>query len=361
MEKIKILHVINNMGNGGVETFIKRMTNFQVEKYDVYIVSITNNDTYTSSDFDPRVNYYNLGFKNIYNPFLIIKLNKVITSISPDIIHTHLFPSQFFTPLFCTYKKVKFITTEHGISQRRKKIKLFYWLEKQSFKKYNKIVAVSSAVENNLLHEYPCFKDKIININNGIIIDDFLKVQKVNKFNLSEKFKTEDVILGMVARLDKGKDFFTLIKSLKNLPNNYKLLIVGKGPLEEEIKHEVYKNKLEDRVVFYGFKKEIFHIYKSIDIFILSSKSEGLPLVLLEAMAAGLPCLGSDVPGINNLLNKKSLFTYGDSKQLANLIMKATSEKEKFIEYSTIIVKNFNFHEMKKKYDDIYSELLGMY
>ena len=119
----------------------------------------------------------------------------------------------------------------------------------------------------------------------------------------------------MTGRFSKAKDHTTLVKSLKLLPYNYKLLLVGEGELKKNIEILIKKINLENRVIFLGFRNDIPELMKTVDINILSSNWEGFGLVAVEGMASGRPFIGSDVDGMNDVIRGGGiLFEKGSEK-----------------------------------------------
>lgn len=358
---MKIVHIINFMGSGGVETFLRNLIFEQSKDNEIILITLIDQNTYNFEDFLPikdKITFIDFSYKKIYDLRMVFKLRKTIKKIKPDIVHTHLFPGQFIVPISIFAIKTKLFTTEHGISLRRIKYPLFHYLEKISFSLYDKIVCVSETINEKLKEEYPKLSNKIITINNGIDIDKVFNTPKVSKKELSNKFKEDDIILCMVGRLEVGKDFETLIKSLKFLPENYKLLIVGQGYKRLDLEKMLENLNLENRVCFFGFKKDIYYIYKTVDIFVLSTEREGLPMVLLEAMSANKPCIGSNVDGIKTLLDIDMLFEYQNEKELANKVLEINNNYKLYSSKSFDIVKNYSFVNMFKSYEKLYKETI---
>ena len=135
-------------------------------------------------------------------------------------------------------------------------------------------------------------------INNGIIVDNFkfdndIRLKCRNELNISES----EVLIGHVGRFDEQKNHSFLIdifSKINYISNNYKLLLIGKGPLEESIRTKVHDLGLEERVIFYGSSNRVNELMMAMDIFLFPSLYEGLPLVLVEAQSSGLRCICSD-------------------------------------------------------------------
>lgn len=147
------------------------------------------------------------------------------------------------------------------------------------------------ALENKISDE-----SNTIVIANGVDIET---IQNVNPLDLKEYVKDGDIVFGTLARLSLQKGIDLLIKSVaqQNTPGNWKFLVGGDGEDEDLFKSMVKDEGLEDKIIFLGSINAPYSFLKSIDCFFSTSRGEGLPLSVLEAMALGLPCVLSDVMG----------------------------------------------------------------
>lgn len=361
---MNIVHVVNFMGSGGVEVFLKQLTNYQSMNNKIYIIAMCNKNTYNGNDFNKsNVVFISMKHEKIMSISNLINFRKTLKKLKPDLVHVHLFPAQLLVPIILFDFKCPIITTEHGISMRRKKYKWLYHIEGLSFRRYDRIIGVSDDVSNKLIEEYPKFRSKVCTVNNGIDIESIEKINGVSKTKICSYFFENDFIICMIGRLEVGKDYETLINAMKFLPNSIKLLIVGKGYNEEKLKKLIVELNLENRVYFFGFSKDILWIYKSIDLFVLSTEREGLPLVLLEAMASERVCLGSKVDGVKNILEDNDLlFEYGNFEELSKKIFdfyKDNGKMKKYSEYCFSLVKQYNINRMYDKYDKVYMEVIS--
>lgn len=135
-------------------------------------------------------------------------------------------------------------------------------------------------------------------INNGINPQEYLfNIKKRNEMRENLNLKTNDIVIGHVGRFSSEKNHSFLIdifNELLKINKNYKLLLVGDGNTREEIEKKVQSLKLEDSVRFLGVRKDVKDILQGLDLFILPSVFEGLPVTLVEAQGAGLKCFISD-------------------------------------------------------------------
>lgn len=206
---------------------------------------------------------------------------------------------------------------------------------KQIFKKADRIQAIS-----NYLADWAKkmgAKCQIDVVPNGVDINNF-KTTEENRENVRENIRKElslgaqDKVIVTASRLVKKNGVNDLIESLKFLNTDFKLLILGTGVLEEKLKKQVKENSLGKRVYFLGQKnhQELPKYFWASDVFCRPSLSEGLGNVFLEAMAAGLPVIGTKVGGIPDFLvnGETGLFCEVENpRDVANKIKQLSANK----------------------------------
>ncbi|MGL6169330.1 MAG: glycosyltransferase family 4 protein, partial [Fusobacteriaceae bacterium] len=200
-------------------------------------------------------------------------------------------------------------------------------------------------------------KNKFSVIPNGVDIDKFKNANHLKKEGFFKK-ENDDILLVMIARLDRAKDHETLIEALQLLPKKYKLILAGDGEKKEELKNLVKNKKLENRVIFLGAWDKIPELLKTCDIVVQSSNFEGFGIVAVEAMAAGVPVIASDVPGLREVVqNGGVLFKKGDSKELAKKIIELEDcqVKQEIVIRQNLKVQNYSLKKTAKEYLKIYT------
>lgn len=239
------------------------------------------------------------------------KLGDILKKDDIDIVNAHHFMPMFYAFYGSKIKHgVKLVYTEHSkweIEQVSFKWKIIgYYL----MKKLDAVVGVSKLVTDSLQNKFKITPAKIHTIKNGIEIDKFTKNK--NKF-LKDKLNIADdtTVIGIIANFRKIKNHIFLLKAFNELlqkDNKVKLLLIGKGfkndpeNTEGEIRKFIYEKKIDKKVLLLGHRSDIPALLSIIDIFCLTSKKEGLPLSILEAMAAGIPIVGTDVEGIRDVI-----------------------------------------------------------
>lgn len=194
--------------------------------------------------------------------------------------------------------------------------------------------------------------DNIVTIYNGV---DLNLTRQQSLQNIDFRPYTNYTIT-MVARLSSDKDFETLLQSFTLLDNNYHLYLVGEGDLRKTIQDMIIKYELVDKVSLLGYRSDVPAILRQSDLSVLSSYGEGFGLAIIESLAVGTICLGSHVSGIKDILDSEYLFELGDSKTLAEKIMKYCnldlSEKCKNM------VKEYDVNKMVQLYKKVYNNAI---
>jgi len=288
---MKILYVIPNLNVGGVSRVVTDLATGMLDKgHDITIVTLNKHEK--SVYISERIKVIQACIKSKKSLLIgIFKIAKIINSEKPDIVHSHTVYSHLFVrmaSLFCL--KTKYIASEHGTMNE----------------------TLSGAIGFNLMKKTNFLSDLLTNVSKSSV-DSYVKydVVKNNKmicvyngvnFN---KFEKKDYIDGLnkilyVGRITKEKNLHLLIDILKEV--NYTCDIVGVGDQLDIIKDYVIQSNLNDRVKFLGERLDVPAIMKNYDILFLTSLTEGLPTVLIEAIAAKILVLSTDCGGVKEIL-----------------------------------------------------------
>jgi glycosyltransferase involved in cell wall biosynthesis len=162
------------------------------------------------------------------------------------------------------------------------------------------IIAISQG-EKKILVKGGINSRKIKVIPDGIDYSPFEEATSIDYLRKELSFEPEDFLVGIVAHLADHKGHEYLIEAtriLKQKAPRIKMIIVGEGPLQLKLSKKVKEIRVEDMVFFLGFREDIPHILSSLDLFVLSSKIEGMGTSIMDAMASSLPVVATRVGGI---------------------------------------------------------------
>ena len=357
---MKILQITNSLMSGGAEKLIVETSPLYSKKsinIDVLLLDGTKTQFLNTLSKNKNISIFSLGKrKNIYNPLNIFKLIKYLKKY--NVIHVHLFPAIYWVAFakIVSFSSCKIIMTEHNSTNRRRENPILSFFDKIVYNQYYKIITISDAVDTNLREHLGEKFTEFYRINNGINLDKFENASSYSKEELN--FKETDKLLIQVSSFTPQKDQKTLIRLLKELPEDFKLLFVGHGPLLNETKELSKELYVGDRVHFLGLRSDVPKLLKSVDFVILSSNYEGLSLSSVEGMACGKPFLASDAPGLNEVVkNAGILFPIGDTKTLKNSILKLTNNDKIYNE--TVIkcqqrARDFDINLMINRHIELY-------
>ncbi|MGG3640561.1 glycosyltransferase [Bacillus gobiensis] len=324
---MNVLHVINSLDIGGAQTLLNdALPEFKKNgvRSDVFVLKKSTEGNFEQLLESNGIKIIYSNTKNIYSPLQIREIKKVIKENKYDIVHSHTFPSQYWVSLlhFMLREGPKLITTEHNTSNRRREKKVFKYIDNFIYINYSKIICISKGTFNELVEWVNIVKDKSIVIENGVNLSKYKNSKPLDKIELVPNYKSNDIIILMVARLTNQKDHETVIKSTLNLPRNIHIVFVGDGEKRSDYENMINKFNLNDRVHLLGAREDVPNIMKTADLFVLSSHFEGFGLVVVEAMASGLPIIGSNVNGLTDIISDVGcLFEKGNASQLTEIIM----------------------------------------
>ena len=328
---MRILQVITSLKIGGAEKLVVDMAPFFKNKGHIVDVFVFDGERtpfmQQIEEQGIRVIRYNNG-ASPYHPINILKLIGLIPQY--DVIHTHNTACQYYVAIaknLCCKTSLRFITTEHSANNRRRSMLFFKKVDKWMYSRYNSVVAISDKATDNLF-DFLNGKIKIKTIYNGINLQKFVQAHPLKNDSHLQK-RDKDFIITMVAGFRGEKDQDTLIKSLKYLPENCILWLVGDGVRRLDCEDLVKSLGLFHRVIFAGIRTDIPNILKTSDVIVMSSHWEGLSLSSIEGMSVGKPFVASDVDGLHEMVEGSGiLFSHQDEKMLAEVILRLMNDPQ---------------------------------
>ncbi|MBX2827782.1 MAG: glycosyltransferase [Flavobacteriaceae bacterium] len=351
---MKVLHVINSLVAAGAENLVVTMANGQINTVDVSIFTFYSEKDVFHTELDKRVELHRNKGSRYFSLGKMRRLNRLISK--HDVVHVHLFPPLYIVAFLSIFhRKTKFVYTEHNTHNARRK-PLFRLLEGMVYSRYDKIVCITEGVSTEL--------KKWIKRADTVVINNVIDKKRIDASPAHDRsdfgLVETDKILVMIGRMHKQKDQDTLLRAMTLLPSHYKLLLIGEGPRDNEVRELSTSLNLDDRVQFLGIRTDVFSIIKMCDFGVLSSHWEGFGIVALEYMACKVITLGSNVEGLSEVIKpKKALFQQGNEIQLAELIQEVESNSQL---HSTILkeqqeqIVNFEIETSLRKHFEVYRE-----
>lgn len=316
-------------------------------------------------DVNQKVNVVDFNKSRVLFAFLPLK--KYIKNNHPDFLIAamlHVNVVAFFSNVF-NKKPAKFVASERNYlpqpTNPKQKLRYFFMRKAIGFiyKRSYAVTTVSESITNQLTKQLKVPAKKTFTIYNPVVNEKLFAMMNQPPQHPWLQNKNHQVVLG-VGRLTKQKDFTTLIKAFDLVRNQLdaKLIILGEGEERPKLEALIHKLDLENKIDLPGFVKNPFSLMKASDLFVLSSRWEGLPGVLIQAMACGTPVISTDCPGGSReiLENGKwgPLVPVGNPKALsAKIIEKLNSQT-----HPNVIERALCFDEETAA--NKYIELLGL-
>lgn len=289
----KLFIVRPTMGYGGADKItLTLLQHLDQKEFELHLILMKAEGEFIK-DIPTYVNVIDCKSKNLW--FFILPLYKILKKENPDIVFSTSGGTNMPLSLCSLIHKgraYRSILSERSIITKTTMI----WVKRILYPFADEYTAVSEGVKSNMAELLKIQHDKIRVVNNPIITSDLLNKSKeeCNHLWFSEKRKIP--VMLHVGRFVPQKDHDTLIKAFHELRKEIKvrLFLLGEGPLKQDIKNLVKKLDLSEDVIFAGFDKNPFKYMTNCDLFVLSSKQEGMPGVLIQAMACGAACISTD-------------------------------------------------------------------
>lgn len=359
---MNVLHIRNSSFHGGPEKLILSQARKLKEKINIGIAVIPdhgNNEFYVRSR--------NEGIKSyVLAPRLkgIYELRQIIKNERYGLICTHDYKSNLFGKLASIFLSLKHIAVMHGRTSHNIKMKIYEFFDNLLFLFMDAVVTVSNATASTM----PCLNGRLTVIRNALDIESMDQKASID-FRNQYGFGPQDVVIGTAGRLSPEKGHKLLIDAFEKASNQNKrlyLLIAGGGRLERELQSEILDKNLQDRVHFLGQIQDMNSFYQAIDIFVLPSEREGLPMVLLESAFHEKSAISTDVGGVSEVIQSGVngiLVPSKNSTAMADAMIGLGGDEIKRKELGKAsrenLLKNFTADVYAAQYLDLFRKLYG--
>lgn len=390
-KRIKVLELIAGFSVekplGGIERFVIELSkNLDQKIFDPYVFGLWDFQTPYNHRWIQVLNEAGVGTyegdcwdaSHPYQSFIqsFRKLEKTIASYPVDIVHSHdQFGDVMAILLKQKYRSIRLVRTVHNQMEwhHRPLRKLFlrgflYPLF------YDTEIGVSQKIAADLDDRAGArvLRKKAHCIRNAVnpqrFIDVKVSAEEVRKLKNEVGIPADAFVVGTIGRLTEQKGYSDLIQAAEQVlqkESNIFFLIIGSGDLEDELRKQVITAGIADRVIFGGTRTDIERFIQTFNLFVSSSLWEGLPTVIMEAMAAGIPVVATNIPGSNDLLMDQVnglLVPIGATSQLAQAILHAYHNPElcsKFLLRAKKELEKFSIQTIARQQESLYRDMMG--
>lgn len=363
--KKKIIQFIITLEVGGCESALLRMLPLLDEKFENIVITLREKGPLAPMFENKGIQVIAIEQKNIFDITSYIRLKKTIQKINPDLIVTNLlhadFIGRFFVQFLVPCKVISSLVTTYNFKR--------YW-PARIFETLSKILADgymanAESVKRAYVEKFHVPEEKISVIPAGIDTNLFLSIEKDVFLKEELGISPDDRIITCVGSLHKNKGHRFLLSAFEEIYTTYphtKLLLVGTGAEKDTLLKQIEKYHSKNAIYFLGRRDDVPKLLRLSDVFVLPTFFEGMSNAIMEAMAAGLPIITTDIPENKELVRhehtallcptgemkclSKSLKRLFDNPSLASSL----GEKAQFE-----IAEKYNLKKTAKQWNDFFS------
>ncbi|MBD3179742.1 MAG: glycosyltransferase [Candidatus Latescibacteria bacterium] len=330
-----ILHIIYSLYRGGAERLIEttvRFSNPAIFKHTV--CSLTGEGELGNAIRSAGGTVHTMNKQEKAGPAVILSLARLIRKGHFDLLHLHNTPGNIWgTPAhWMARSRIPIVRTEHGFLFHSRYPAIYKYMYLPFSKRSARIICVCDELRDTLSARFPSIREKFVTIRNGIPIGDFQGLPDIARCRDLFSLPQDSLIIGTVGRLSAEKNQMELIMAFRELSSserNCYLAIMGEGEMKGHLISTARELGLAESVLFLPETDDIHNFYGALDLFALSSTSEGIPLTILEAMACGLPVVAPAVGGIPEVVEDRLsglFYPAGRAEILAEKILNILSD-----------------------------------
>jgi len=323
--------------------------------------------------------HISLNHNKFYDLSIIFKLAILLKQKKIDILNTHNAVPCWYGNIAAKIAGIPVVFTLRNVQSENYKLLLkrrFFYktailLDRITMRIADKIVAVSKRLEKFYIENERIPKEKITTVTNAIDLEPFERKIDNEKIREELRIGRDTTVVGIVGDLVERKGHACLIEAARLIvKNNNKVvfLVVGEGPLKEDLIKKIKKYSISDHFIFTGHVKTVFHHLAAMDIFVLPSVAEGISRALMESMAMGLPAVCSGIDGnLEAVVDGETGFIIpvNDYQALADklfFLIENEKVRKKMGETARIKAKKkFDMRNLSCGYEELYMELINEY
>ena len=300
---MRILHIISSGGMYGAEAVILNLSRTLNEHGHSSLIGIFSNSSNPNLQLHERalaegIESHLIPCNGPIDRTVPASIRTLAASTNADLIHAHGYKADVYTYLAMRGSTMPLVSTCHTWYDDNRLVWLYGVIDRKVLRHYNAVIAVSDDVRNRLLHS-GVSDHRIHFIRNGIDLRPFTNATPSLRHLAANP---DSLLIGWIGRLtyDKGPDLFlrAIAQLHLDFPNaNY--ILVGEGPFRSDVERLITDLNLGDIVHLLGQRSDMPNVYASCDLMVSSSRQEGLPMAILEGMAASRPWVAPSVGAIS--------------------------------------------------------------
>jgi glycosyltransferase involved in cell wall biosynthesis len=368
-----VFHILPSLVVGGAERLVVHlMEHLSRERFSPVCICL---ESPLGTHYEARVQasgtpLYFLGKGAGASWRVLQQLDALFRQYRPTVVHTHIIGLNYAYPLMFRYRTPARVHTVHSLAQHEVGVRIGAWVRILAFRyRIGHVVpvAVAEDVRTTIRQLYGYLDAPLIP--NGIPTDEYAPdPNRRRRWRQRHGLEPEAIVLTHVGRFAPPKNHALLIEAFAQVRTHTPLylLLVGGGELEDAVRQQVAGLGLQERVRFLGVRADVPAILNASDLFVLSSRWEGNPLSVMEAMAAGLPVVSTAVGGVPELVREGEtglLVPSGDAAALARALQALVDDPARREAMGAAArqhaITHFDIRHTVRQYEVLYSTLLA--
>lgn len=376
-DKPLIVHVLYRLDTGGMERIVVSLINATRDRYRHAVISLTGFGALRGEIEEAVTSCLSVEKKPGKDWSCYFRFWRALRALKPDLVQTYNIGTLDLAPVVKLAGVHRLVHAEHGrdVTDPRGDDRKYHRLRRWMAPLIGRYVAVSPDLQHWLVDRVRIQSSKVTHIPNGIDTRPFHAAlgSRGPRRKFADFAPPGTVLIGNVARLDKVKDHAGLITAFMLLRDQgdgnsgrCRLIIAGGGPQREALERQIVQLGLTETVRLLGNRDDVAQWLDECDVFALSSVAEGMPVTLLEAMAAGLPVVATNVGGIATVVENGvtgTLVPASDAQALAEALGAYVADEQLRRRHGeagrTRVAAQFDLSTMVSAYVALYDELLG--
>lgn len=367
----RILHLISSSGFLGAENVVLELSKELTKLNHWVTIGILETRDNRHMELAERareagVNVQLFPCQGRFDKRTITAVRDFIVREKPSVLHSHGYKANFYF-LLANRGRLPWIVTNHLWKRTNATLKIYAHLDSLVMRKADCIVAVSEQIANDM-KQRGIAADKVAIIENGVSLERF-RIGNKDEMRKAFGFNGNEKVIGTVASLTPEKGHTYLIDAAREVIHKHpeaRFLIIGDGPQRQSLEETTAHLGLSGKVIFTGSRKDIPEILSLLDAFVLPSFKEGLPMALLEAMAAKVPVIATKVGAVPKLIEdgvSGILIPPKDPQAIADAAIEVLSDEQGSLKMARKGFERVRDHyssaTMAQKYLALYNDLLS--
>lgn len=366
-----LVYVTNSLDPGGAEKLVVEMSLAFDGEFRVHVLCLDRPGLWAADLQRRGIPVHCLARRPGLDLRLPLKLARALKGCRADIVHAHQCTPWFYSALSrLLYRKPRLLIEEHGREYPEVDNRGRQFVNRLLIRRLtHRFVAVSEDMKQRLRRFEGLEGEDIQVIYNGVALERRLGQEERESLRRDLGFAAGDFVVGTIGRFDPVKNLSMLVRSLaaaRASAPRMRGLLVGDGPELAAVRALTAELGISDAVVFPGYRPDARRLVQCLDLFVLSSFSEGASIALLEAVAAGIPVVVTDVGGnVEIVVHDETgwIVPSGSEEALSAAIVRAAGDPELCARLTVAglrrLEQRFTFDQMLSSYREVYEALLS--